>query len=195
MKWFAKSTSLVILLVALSGCAAISSAPAGPLVVGGPTVTLGRQWSDISALMSPRPKNVRLLSIDGPLLNRLYLTAGLAPGQPLVAAKSKSAPTAAFRAGMSRTEQMEFVVDSVTAMEFLRVEAVKPRPATYAGERALRFDLTAATKDGLDIDGTALVAEIGGKLYAIVYLAPHEHYFAATLPEVESIMASVRLKS
>jgi len=48
------------------------------------------------------------------------------------------------------------------------------------------------SQDGLDISGAALASEVRGMTYVVIYLAPAEHYFEATLGEVESIMASVR---
>lgn len=177
----------------LAGCVSITSAPAGPYPLKSDySVTLGRQWSDMSAVNLPRPKKVRLLSIDGVFLNRLYLTEGMEPGEFMVRSLVKERPTPTVRAGMSASERIEFVSQSVTAMDYQRVEAVKPRPAKFGGADAIRFDLTAKTADGLDISGTALVSEVGGKLYVILYLAPTEHYYAANLPEVEAVMASVR---
>ena len=38
-----------------------------------------------------------------------------------------------------------------------------------------------------------MIAERGGKTYVLLYLAPAEHYFDASLAEVEAIMASARL--
>ena len=57
----------------------------------------------------------------------------------------------------------------------------------------MRFDLTARTAEGLEVSGTAQVAQKDDKLFLILYLAPTEHYFAALLPEVESVMNSMRI--
>lgn len=186
--------AVVSALLLLSGCASIVLAPAGPLAVGkGQQVTLGRDWSDVSAVIYPRAKKVKLLTIDGPLLNRLYLTEGLVVGDKIVGSVSKERPTPAVRSGMSATERMEFVADSVAAMDYQRVQTAKPRPAKIGEASGVRFDLTAQTKEGLDIQGTSVVVEHAGKLYVILYLAPAEHYFAANLAEVEQIMASARI--
>lgn len=179
--------------LALAACASITPVPPGPYRVGsGQEVTVGRTWSDVSALWSARPKKVRLLSVDGPLLNRLYVSDGLAPGDSLVRAQAKELPTPVVRADMSASERIEFVADSVAALEYQRVETANPRPARFGQAPAVRFDLSARTSEGLDIQGAALVAEHGGKLYVILYLAPAEHYFAAGASEVEAIMASAR---
>ena len=177
----------------LAGCVTVESAPSGDYAVGGAyRVTLGRQWSDISNIMVGRPANVHLLSIDGPLLNRLYLTEGLAPGDFLVKPAAKERPTPTYRASMTAHERVEFITDSVAALDYQRVETSNLRPAVFNGTNGLRFDITAKTKDGLDMDGSAEVVEIAGKLYVTLYLAPHEHFYAATLSEVETVFASAK---
>lgn len=184
----------VIAALSLAACATVTSAPAGPLKVGASyDVTLGREWSDISAIMVGRNKKVRLLSVDGPLLNRLYLTDGLVPGEYLIKPLRKEHPTPTIRKDMSASERLEFVSDSVAALDYQRVQLVKPRPAKFGAASAVRYDLTAQTKEGLDIKGTGVVGEAGGKVYVILYLAPAEHYFAASLAEVETILGSARL--
>jgi hypothetical protein len=181
------------LLMSLSACVSVTSAPAGPYKIGTATVTLGHEWSDISAIMFARPAKVRLLSMDGPLLNRLYVTDGLAPGEFMVKPAAKERPTPTYRAGMAPTELVEFVTDSVAALDYQRVETDNLRPAKVGSADGLRFDLKAKTKEGLDISGAAQVAEVGGKLYVVLFLAPSEHYYAAELPEVETVLGSVKV--
>jgi hypothetical protein len=185
--------AVVTLALALSACATIVSAPAGPYkVANGYTVDLGRQWSDISGTVLNRGKKVRLLSIDGPLLNRLYLIDGLAPGDFIVKPASKQSPTPIYRSGMSPTELVEFVTDSAAAMDYQRIETSGLRPVTFAGGEGMRFDLAAQTTGGLEMAGTAVVAERSGKLYVSLYLAPREHYYEVYLPEVEKVFGSAR---
>jgi hypothetical protein len=179
----------------LTSCAAIKSVPAGPAKVGSAQVTLGREWSDVSLMMPGRSKKVRLLSIDGPLLNRLYLSDGLLPGDYLIKAPSKDRPTPIIRTGMSTSERIEFVADSLSAAGFLRVETSKPRAAKVDGQSGVRFDVSAKTAEGLDIAGAAVAVHAGDRTYVAIYVAPAEHYFNAVLPEVEQVFNSLKLKS
>lgn len=182
------------MLALLAACQTFTLAPAGAYApAAGYQLTLGRPWSDVSSLSAGANPAVKLLSIDGPLLDRLYVVNGLSPGDFIVKAQAKDKPTPTVRAGMTVMDRIEFVADSVSAMDYERVETARPRPAQFGGHDAVRFDLSARTKEGLDISGTAVAAEVNGKVYVILYLAPTEHYFAAYLPEVESIMASARL--
>lgn len=190
-----RALACAVILVGLSACTTVTLAPAGAYAVGTHTVTLGRSWSDISIIIAGRPKNVRLLSIDGPLLNRLYIADGLASGQFIVKPLKKERPTPTWKTGMSPNEQVEFVADSVAALDYQRVETSNLRPARVGDVDGLRFDISAKTAEGLDISGIAQVAESGGKLFMILYLAPSEHYFAAQKAEVEGVMTSARVGS
>ena len=152
-------------------------------------MTLTREWSDVAVLMQA-PRGVHVLSVDGPWLDRLYLTDGLAPGEPLVRPESRDRPNPVFRADMSAQEQVEFVADSVSALGYVRVETKSLRPAVFAGGPAVRFDLTASTKEGLDIAGQGETVVVGGKLKVMLYLAPREHYYGSLLSEVDAIMTS-----
>lgn len=191
MKRILRTTAVAFTLCWISACAAITSAPMGAFKIGeGYQVTLGREWADISNIMYMRPKNVRLLSLDGPYLNRLYLTDGLAPGEFLLKPVAKEKPTPTYQKGLSPTELVELVANSVSALDYQRVETTGLRPVKMAGADGLKFEISAKTREGLDMAGLAEVAEARGKLYVILYLAPQEHYYKATLPEVESIMSS-----
>lgn len=193
MKLVLRSAALLV-AGALSACVGITAAPAGPYAAGASTVTLGRTWSDMSAVMRDKPERVRVLSIDGPTLNRLYLTEGLQPGDPLVRAADREHPTPAWRADMSSSELVEFVSESVASLGYLRPTTANIRGQTVGGAEGIRFDLTAASSDGLDASGTAWVGEQDGKLFVMLYLAPTEHYYAANLPEVERIIASTAMR-
>lgn len=181
------------LALALSACSTITPAPAGPYKVAADyTVDLSRQWSDMSRMAAIGQKKLRLLSIDGPLLDRLYLLDGLSPGEYMVKPAAKDKPTPTYRSGMSPTELVEFVADSTSALDYQRVQASNLRPVSVSGSDGVRFDLTAQTPEGLDIAGTAMVVERAGKLYVNLYLAPKEHYYGAYLPEVEKVFGSAR---
>jgi hypothetical protein len=180
----------------VSSCAAgITEAPAGPYKAFGTSVSLESTWADITginALFSPGTPRAKVLSMDGPFLNRLYLVE-LKPGEPMVRAASRERPTPVFRADMSENEQVEMVAESVTALGYSRVETRDLRPQTVSGVEGLRFDFDAQTKEGLNIDGTALAARTRDRLHLIVFFAPEEHYFPALRDRVETILASAKL--
>ncbi|MET0182651.1 MAG: hypothetical protein ABW199_07180 [Caulobacterales bacterium] len=157
-------------------------------------VTLSGGWSDISQLMRARSPRVKLLSIDGPLLNRLYLAYALRPGDYMLRPDNRETPTPLYRADMADTELVEFIADNVSALGYLRPETSNLRPQNFGAGPGVRFDITARTSEGLDISGTALVSRQGETLNAMLYLAPSEHYYAAHLADVENIFTSARLR-
>ena len=172
----------------LAGCATASGPVTGDYArVGTFNVHFGRRWSDLTFLLPNRPPNMRLLSVDGPLLNRLYLAA-LQPGESLLRPRDNDTPRPVYRADMSDTELVEFVVDCV-ALEYQAPEASALRPETLAGAPGVRFDISTRTSDGLNISGTALVARVNDRLHMMLFLAPSEHYYGAMLPEIETIFA------
>lgn len=175
-----------------SGCATASLAQGSYKAGSAFTVTLARPWSDLSAMLLPRPPGVHMLSIDGPLLNRLYL-AGLAAGQSLVRPTDRDTPRPTFRADMSDGELVEFVTDCVAALEFQAPEASALRPQNFGASPGVRFNLSTRTAEGLEISGTALVARAGDKLNVMLFLAPSEHYYASLLADVEFVFASAAL--
>ena len=179
------------LLMGIGGCSSISSVPAGPLSIGEHvSLRTPRDWSDVSSLFPQKTAKIRVLSIDGPLLNQLYLVQGLEPGEGLLRTHGKDSRVPAFRPDMSATEEVELISDSVAAFGYQRVTTTKLRAAHLGGADAVRFDISAQTDDGLEILGTAEVAEVHGKLFSIIYLAPAEHYFGETLPVVEAMFQS-----
>lgn len=183
----------VLGLAVLGGCAAgVTAAGPGAYAVGDAySVTLGRQWSDISGITAQRPTNVRLLSIDGPLLNRLYLAHDVAPGAGLIRPSSRDQTAPVYRADMTSRELVEFVTQSVEAWGYLNVETEALLPADFAGRPGVAFNFAAQTEEGLNISGRAAAAARDSELQVMVYLAPSEHYYARHQTEVDAIFASV----
>jgi hypothetical protein len=180
-------------LLALSGCAIKPAlAPKGSFAAGGLRTTLGRDWSDISKLYPMRAKKVSILTIDGTELNLLFVSDGLTHENPLMISPSrgdrKNAPAPRGKVGMSLSEQIEFVASSVAALEYQKVETANPHPVTLSGIRGVRFELTAKTRNGLDIKGMAQAVSKGKQTYYVVYLAPAEHYYEASLKDALTVM-------
>lgn len=178
---------------ALSSCATSVLVPQGAYTANDAfSVTLQRPWSDLTNYLMPRPPGVRMLSIDGPMLNRLYL-ATLEPGGSLVRPVDRDTPRPTYRADMGDTEIVEFITDCV-AVEFQSPESSALRPQNLGSLPGVRFDLLTRTQAGLDIGGTALAARgADDKLNLMLYLAPREHYYARLLPDVEAAFTSAAL--
>jgi hypothetical protein len=177
----------------LAGCGGgtLDGVKPGPMKLGDRhQLVLTRQWADVSPILAQRFKKVRVLSIDGPLLNRVYVARGLEKGEGLIKRASKEQPVPTFHPDMSPTELVEFTADSIAAVDYMRVETSGLRPARFGKADGLRIDIKAQTKSGLEIRGLAELAVIKDRLYLILYLAPAEHYYAASLADVEAILSS-----
>jgi hypothetical protein len=173
----------------LAGCATITLAPAGAYDTESAfNVTLTRPWSDMTGALMPRPPGVRLLTMDGPALNQLYL-ASLAPGGVLFRHADRDTPSVIYRADMGDTELVEFVVDSL-ANTFQEPQSSGLRPQSLAGTPGVRFDIGMRTQGGLNMTATGIVARAGDKLSVLLFIAPSEHYYGAFSSEVEAIFAS-----
>jgi len=179
-------------MLALSACVSIKSVPAGSYKVGDVfAVDLGQQWSELSPNLVPGFAG-KVLTIDGPLLGRLQLAGGIAPGQSLLKAPDKEHKVPAFRADMSLSEIAGFVTDSLAAQGLKDVSARDIVPAAFGTEEGVRFLLTARTEQGLDMSGNVLAAKKSGKLSVIIFLAPTEYYYGLHAAEVDHILGTVR---
>jgi hypothetical protein len=183
----------------LSACASAPPlVPAGKLTVASAySVNLDRNWADVSKLFYRRAPKVRILSIDGVLLNRLYVSDGLTSSDPLMVSPlqgdTTNHPAPRGKAGMSLSEQMEFVAGSVSELDYQKVETRNPQPVTIGDRKGVRFEFTARTTDGLNMRGLAQAVSDKGLSYYIVYIAPEEHYYGATLSNVKAAMDSAKL--
>src|SRR6201999_3087989 len=88
-----KRAVLAATMLSLTACVSVTLVPAGNYAVGANQVVLGQNWNDISVLFPGMPKEAKLLSLDGPLLNRLYVVSALPVGGSLVRAPSKDKPS------------------------------------------------------------------------------------------------------
>lgn len=180
------------LALSLTACASVKPV-SGPLSNATTGVTLAETWSDISDYTQGQTPGSKVLTMDGPALNRLFVVGEIKPGQSIVRAASKEQPTPVLRSDLSFNEQVEFVADSIAAMGYFRVETHDLRPQTFGSVEGLRFDIDAQTQDGLNIDGTALAVMNKGAFHLVLFLAPEEHYFGASKARVETILSSAKV--
>ena len=184
--------AVLVALIAVSACGG-ATAVTGNFPIGSAyNVTLQKTWSNISLFNLNR--EVKYLTIDGPLLNNFYLTQGLAVGRSIVRTTVKSRPMPVVKRDMSETELAEFVVDTVAAFGYEGAASTNLRPAKFGGVDGLRFDITAKSDSGLDILGIAQVALVSDKVHVMLFLAPGEHYYPTLLSEIDYVFSSATLR-
>ncbi len=180
--------TLLLSAFAIAGCASMRDPAPGAFRVGdGLSVQLDRVRSDFTPSGA---RKLRLLSQNGPTLDRLYLVGGLKPGEGLT---NRPRGAGVYKSTSTAEYLHAFIVASVDALGFTAPALSNDRPAPFGGADGWRLDIATATGDGLAFSGTALYAQKGGRLSVILYLAATEHYFAAGLPSDEAIMASATL--
>jgi hypothetical protein len=77
------------------------------------------------------------------------------------------------------------------AVDF-RTLSLQPRP--FLGYNGFQLDYEHLDSDELWRKGRAVGAVINGELYLVLYDAARSHYYAAALPDFESIVTSARLR-
>lgn len=189
-----KNLLLAPLLLLIAGCHYYATeVKPGPYKVGNSyQVTVDESWAKLD-LGAPQGLAATVLTLDGPLLNRVYLVDGLESGKPLVKPDDSKKPSPVFRSDLSQDELSEFIADSLSAQDYKNVEVHGLHPQPFGKADGVRFDISAATASGLLISGTALAAMVNGKLDAIIYLAPQEYYHDLRQGLVERMMQSVTL--
>ena len=187
-----KLVAMAALTASMAACVSITEV-SGPYKVGNSTYTLDRSWNDMTSVTTPQ-KGVRLLSLDGPKLNGLYLSQGLKEGEFLARPNSRrERNTPSWRADMGLSEQIEFVRDSVEAYGYERVQTTSPRPVTLSGQRGIRFDVDGVTTEGLKIKGYGQIVTKDSLAYVAIYLAPEEHFYPESRANALAAMDSLAL--
>lgn len=190
--------AVVASAIAVAGCVSIVAATGTYKIGNAYTIQLDRTWSDASALISPNPRHVKVLTMNGWALDQLILTDGLPVGQSMVSQVSRNQrrtddkQVPLVRAGMSELELVEFVADSMAFWNMQQIEPDELRPGRFGPHEGVAFDISARLANGLDIQAAGVAAQAADKVYLILYISPREHYFATLKGDVDQIAASVR---
>jgi hypothetical protein len=136
--------------------------------------------------------DLEVWTVDGPLLDSLQFTAALEDGDELYDIPGRE-EVPHFRANMSESEVMEFVVDSLAAAGAQKIEATGLAPAAFGPRPGFRFELAYQSGNGLDKLGMAKGMFAEGKLYLIIFTGAAQHYFPKHKPSVEALFASIQI--
>jgi len=190
------------LIVAAGLAAALGSAPvqagwkqlpAGtPVKVGPLSVTPSTDWNQASAKLGQQGV---AWTHDGFELNAFETFAGVPVGGSLYKERNrKRNPMPKFDATILLPELADFFERSFRAQHGVTDFVVEEAgPVEFAGTRGLqvRYRYT-LPNDELARQGIARLAVIDKRLFATNFYAPSVHYFAAGLPEAETLMTKAR---
>lgn len=190
------SAVVLAAMLALPGCATLGGS-SGPLVRAASVQPIGKHYAvtaplDYQRLVSRDPPG-QLWTVNGPLLDAVYLYGGLKPGAALLDA-TPDAKLPRVRAGMAAHEVAELVADTLRSTGATQVETPEIAPAPFGTLPGFRFTLRFTAADGLDYQGLALGATRGDELLLIYFAAPRLHFFPGYTAAVEKLFASVTVR-
>ena len=183
--------TIAILLIPLAACARYSLVKATTQEIGGAyTVEAQIDWNKYTK------GKVEIWTADGPGLEALRFFKGLDDGEALFNrpfGASKEIQFPAYRSGMTASEVMEFVIDSLGRAGAADLEARGLQPARFGPVEGFRFELTFATASGLEMSGLAAGAVIEDVLHLILYTGARVYYFPKYRDDVERLLGSIEM--
>jgi hypothetical protein len=159
------------------------------------TVVAPRPWNRHRAVLFEDIRAVEDWTQNGPYLDGITFVTGLRNGKSLIRQRrTTSQQVPIFRSNMTPPE-VAAMIESLYrvrggAVDF-RTVSLQPRP--FLGTNGFQLDYEHLDNDELWRRGRVVGAVINGELYMILLDAAKSHYYEATLPDFESVVASARL--
>lgn len=157
-------------------------------------VTPPREWNRISARLFRDIRDVEDWTQNGPYLDGISFVTGLKDGKAVVVQRSRDdRQVPKFRANMTAPE-IAAMIESLYrvrggAVDF-KTTSLTPRP--FLGGNGFQYDFEHLDSDEVRRRGRAVGVIIDRQLYLVLYDAARSHYFNASLPDFEAIVASAR---
>ena len=161
---------------------------------GSLTVTPPRPYNRHRSFLWSDVQDVEDWTQNGPYLDGISFVSGLKSGRYLIRqSKRADQQVPKFRSDMTPPEIVA-MLESLYRVKGGAVEfhtlSLQPRP--FLGTGGFQLDYEHLDSDEVHRKGRAVGAIIDGKLYLILYDAARSHYFNASLPDFEAIVASAR---
>jgi hypothetical protein len=164
---------------------------------GGMSVVAPRPWNERRrSILFDDVREVEDWTLDGPILDGISFVSGMKSGRYLIRQrKSADQQVPKFRDDMTPPE-IAAMLESLYrvrggAVDF-KTLSLAPRP--FLGANGFQLDYEHLDSDELWRKGRAVGAVINGRLYLILLDAARSHYYNATLPDFEAIVASAQLR-
>ncbi len=182
------------LCLALAGCGV-----GGALVKPGPTTGGGKLMIDSEMEWTRMGMSrYQLWTIDGELLNRLYLIPNVREREYIFLGQrqTKRRPDGPFyKRGLREDELRDLILDGLRAAGTVNLESRNLRPVNFSGRDGLRFEFSMANEEGLKYQGMAAAFEHEKGLALALYMAPSEFYYPRDEAKVSKMLDTLRLKS
>jgi len=153
-----------------------------------------RPWNRHRSILWADVGDVEDWTLNGPYLDGISFVSGLKSGRYLVRqSKRADQQVPKFRRDMTPPEIVA-MLESLYRVKGGTVEfrtlSLQPRP--FLSTNGFQLDYEHLDGDELWRKGRAVGAVINDQLYLILYDAARSHYYAAALPDFESIVASAQ---
>jgi hypothetical protein len=155
-----------------------------------------RPWNRHRPIFFEDIRQVEDWTLNGPLLDGMSFVTGLKNGKSLIRQRrTANQQVPLFRSNMTPPE-IAAMIESLYrvrggAVDF-RTLSLQPRP--FLGTNGFQFDYEHLDGDELWRKGRAVGAVVNGRLYLILLDAAKSHYWDATLPDFEAVVASAQLR-
>jgi hypothetical protein len=155
-----------------------------------------RPWNRHRPIFVEDIRQVEDWTLNGPLLDGMSFVTGLKNGKSLIRQRrTANQQVPLFRSNMTPPE-IAAMIESLYrvrggAVDF-RTLSLQPRP--FLGTNGFQLDYEHLDGDELWRRGRVVGAVINGELYLILLDAAKSHYWDATLPDFEAVVASAQLR-
>jgi hypothetical protein len=155
-----------------------------------------RPWNRHRPIFFEDIRQVEDWTLNGPLLDGMSFVTGLKNGKGLIRQRrTANQQVPLFRSNMTPPE-IAAMIESLYrvrggAVDF-RTLSLQPRP--FLGTNGFQLDYEHLDGDELWRRGRVVGAVINGELYLILLDAAKSHYWDATLPDFEAVVASAQLR-
>lgn len=133
---------------------------------------------------------------NGPLLDTVAFVGGLPDGETLLKQKKKDdQKVPVFHADMTPQDLVSMMEASyrVRGITVFEVESVDP--VDFLSGKGLKVHYQYAPNDGISKKGVCVARIVDSKLYVIKLEGVSSHYFDASVPEFDHLVASARLST
>jgi len=160
------------------------------------SVAAPRPWNRHRPILFEDVRDVEDWTLNGPLLDGISFVTGLRDGKSLIRQRRTTRQQVPiFRSNMTPPE-IAGMIESLYrvrggAVDF-RTVSLQPRP--FLGTNGFQLDYEHLDDDELWRRGRVVGTVINGELYLILLDAAKSHYFDATLPDFEAVVASAQLR-
>ena len=161
------------------------------------SVVAPRPWNRHRPIFFEDIRQVEDWTLNGPLLDGMSFVSGLKDNKSLIRQRrTDNQQVPLFRANMTPPE-IAAMIESLYRVRAGTVDfktlSLAPRP--FLGTNGFQLDYEHLDSDDLWRRGRVVGTIIHGRLYLILLDAAKSHYWDATLPDFEAVVASAQLRA